>query len=91
MRRVVWGYHSERDERCIDKLQAAATEHVGRGAAILVDREERRVIVFDARGDEQLVVAGRTKEATIARAIAKLRRAGRAGVGSDTAGTSHES
>ena len=68
------GSHSARDERRIDRLQGLATERVGRGAAVSVDRSSagHKVVVFDARGDERVVVVGEDKARTLEAAIGRL-------------------
>ena len=67
--------HSARDERRIDVLQELATSELGRGAAVSVDRtrEGHRVVVFDAKGDEQITIVDDDKSRALALAIDRCR------------------
>ena len=69
------GAHSARDERRIDELQALATEHVGRGAAVAVHPVKPigyHVVIFTAKGDVHLLVQQPTKALALDAAIGKL-------------------
>ena len=70
--------HSAADEKRIDTLQALATERVGRGAAVGIDRTggHFRVVVFNARGDEAFAIKHEQKSDALHAAIWELRYIG---------------
>lgn len=75
-RRAVRTTHAEADERRIDQLQEVATEALGRGAAVSVDKAGggHRVIVFSRTGDEVLTIDRPVKSAALDKAIRDCRR-----------------